>query len=89
MSRKITQKDISNKIRELFEPDISEPRLPRLLEFLATQPQSQPNMVARGMPSNVQQEGVPESPTMPNLAGRQQLQELNTIAAKYPYLGAR
>ncbi len=87
MAKKITQRDISNKIRELFETDISEPRLQRLLEYLANEPKPMP-MMNRGMPP-AQTEGAPESPTMPNIVGKQQLMESNAIAQKYPFLGTR
>lgn len=80
--KKITQKDISNRIRTLFEPE-DEQGLPKLLEFLASQ---QP---MGGVTQPTGEEPAVETPTMPNLAGRQQLLDTNSIAAKYPYLGAR
>ncbi len=84
---KITQKDISNKIRELFQPEEESGILP-LLRILASKtivspPQQQPMVPPT-------QEGItPVSPTIPNIVGRQQLMESNALAAKYPYLGAR
>lgn len=80
--KKITQKDISRKIRELINPEILEPRLPRLLEYLALQPKAPMMNAPQG------QEEPPEAPTMPNVAGKQQLMAENVVAQN-PFLGAR
>ncbi len=81
---KITQKDISNKIRALFEPETESGILP-LLRILASK-SAMPPPQQLTIP---QESTTPVSPTMPNLAGKQQLMDINTIAQKYPYLGAR
>lgn len=83
---KITQKDISNKIRGLFAPDDQETGILPLLRILASKTAMPPPQVNTEMP---QEGAAPISPTMPNIVGKQQLMESNAIASKYPYLGAR
>ncbi len=88
---RITQKDISNKIRGLFAPDDQETGILPLLRILASKTVMPPPQMGTPEPqAGTPQEGItPISPTMPNIVGRQQLMESNAIAAKYPYLGAR
>ena len=81
--KRITNKDISRKIRELINPEITEPRLPRLLEYLALQPKTPMLNVPQ------EQEEPPKMPAVPNLTGQQQITAENTIAQKNPFLGAR
>ncbi len=80
---KITQKDISNRLRELLAPD-ERPSLLSLLDELASMPSAPP--IGQQLPTTPQ-EGT--TPTIPNIPGKQQLMETNAIAAKYPYLGAQ
>lgn len=80
---KITQKDISNKIRELINPQDNESGILPLLRVLASKTAMPPTQPTQGATI------APASPTMPNIVGKQQLMESNEIAQRYPYLGAR
>ncbi len=79
---KLTQKDISNKIRELINPQDNESGILPLLRILASKSVALPQQSVQPMPSTT-------APTIPDVAYNQKLMDQNSIAAKYPYLGAR
>lgn len=86
MSDKVKAIDIHNLIQQrLGNKSDSGSKIANLLDYLTNMPQTMMSANPRDLSVNTQ----PSSPTIPNVQGKTQLMETNSIAQKYPGLLAR